>query len=211
MRELPHCPDPLPTEIDVGIHRLARLWAAHPMRPRLIPRIAARWDALISAWAADERLPLLVRKSESDVARGEVIIHDSGRELVPTDNSPASWSYMKAYAGEVPTLREVHGAFASDSIPVAMVVDREMRARSRYRCCRVKMLNPNAFGWKVCHKLEVGLNGRASLKNRPIVLLQAHFRDFLSPSNMFLVPLFLGGLGEVRHFIEAISRQPRGL
>jgi len=95
---------PLPAAIDAELHRLAALWAARPMRPRLKPRIAPRWDALILAWSANEQLPLLIRKSKTGVARGEVILHQSGRELVPTENSPASWSLMMAYAGEVPTL-----------------------------------------------------------------------------------------------------------
>jgi hypothetical protein len=191
--------------------RLAALWAKHPARPRLGPNVAAHWERLILSRSTDESLPLLIRKSEKGVARGEVIIHDSGRELVSTDNSPASWSFLHAFSGDLPSLPHIRHALEADSIPVAMVADREMTIRSRYKCCQVATPSPNSLGWKVCHKQPVGLQGRSSIRHRPLPDLQEHFRQFLSPSNIFLVPLCLGGLGELRHLIEAINREPHGL
>jgi hypothetical protein len=208
---LPECPNLLPTDVEGELSRLASLWAKHPIRPRIRPETAAHWDDLIASWAADDSLPLLIRKRERGVARGEVVIHDTGRELVLTDNSPAWWSYLGAFSERLPSLSDVRSALMEDTIPVTMVVDREMVARSRYRCCTVGEPGPNTRGWKVCHKREVGLGGRHPFKHRPLNLLQAHFRDFLSPSNMFLVPLLLGGLGELPQFIEAISHEPHGL
>jgi hypothetical protein len=160
---------------------------------------------------SDEKMPLLIRKSEKGIARGEVIVHDSGRVLISTDNSPASWSYLNAYSGLQPTLADVRRALDEDKIPVAMVIDREMALRSRYKCSRSLTPNPNKLGWKVCHKRGVRLSGRGPLKHRRLVDLQTHFRNFMSPSNMFLVPLSLGGLGEVPQFIEAIAFELHGL
>ncbi|HNC85082.1 MAG TPA: hypothetical protein PK999_18665, partial [Nitrospira sp.] len=90
------------------------------------------------------------------------------------------------------------------TIPVAMVVTAEMQARATYKCSRSCFETPNKLGWKVCHIEPVGLHGRASITERPILELQGHFRRLLSPSNMFLVPLILAGLGEIPHFIKAV-------
>lgn len=211
MPTLPACPNPLPIDLDSELKRLAVLWAKHSTRPRLDPKVSAHWDRLLELWISDESLPLFIRKREKGIARGEITFHDSSRELVTTDNSPASWSYMAAFSGQRPSLDDVRRELDGDAIPVAMVVDREMRARARYKCCRISATSPNKLGWKVCHKRGVGLHGRTSLKQRPITDLYEHFRNFMSPSNIFLVPLFLGGLGEVPHFIEAISHEPYGL
>jgi hypothetical protein len=186
MPSLPVCPNPLPPDVEGELGRLASLWARHVARPRIDPEIAAHWERLIESWSTDESLPLLIRKTEKGIARGEVVVHDSGRELIPTDNSPASWSYLQAFSGVRLDLSDIRRALDADAIPVAIVVDREMTVRARYKCCRVASPNPNRLGWKVCHKREVGLRGRGSLKHRRIADLQAHFRDFLSLSNIFL-------------------------
>lgn len=57
-----------------------------------------------------------------------------------------------------------------------MVVDLEMKARSRYRCSKVSVPNPSKLGWEVCHIKKVGLGRRCSVKKRPILDLQSHFR-----------------------------------
>jgi hypothetical protein len=198
----------LPEDLVRELARLASLWAEHSARPRLNATVARHWDELIMSWSNEPTLPLLIRKSERGIARGEVVLHESGRELVLTDNSPASWSYMLAFAEARPTLDDVQGYFERDEIPVAMVTDQEMVSRSRYRRSRVTVANPNILRWKVCHRRKVALRGRGTVKHRDITYLQSHFREFLAPSNMFLVPLALGGLGELPHFIEAIGDDP---
>ncbi len=112
---------------------------------------------------------------------------------------------MLAFGKTKPLLEDIRSYLQRDEIPVAMVVDREMVARSRYRCSKVAVPNPNKLRWKVCHRRKVALRGRGPVNQRSIDHLQAHFRDFLSPSNMFLVPLTLAGLGELPHFIKAIG------
>ena len=91
-----------------------------------------------------------------------------------------------------------------------MVLDRNMRQTSRYKrtlgtmACpgdaSQRMKSPGKLGWKVCHIKEVRLGGRGPIREREITLLQSHFVAFLAPSNMFLVPLELGGLGELPYF-----------
>ncbi len=202
---------PAPPDIERLLKRLATLWAKHPARPRLALAAAKHWDRLIDSWIGDRQLPLLVRKREQGIARGEIVEHSSGRKLILTDNSPASWTYMEAFSGKLPSLSDIRCALKNDTIPFAMVVDRQMKARAQYKCCRGAFQGPNKLGWRVCHKRSVALGGRGPLRSRPIEELHEHFRNFLSPSNIFLVPSVLGGLGEIRHLIEAINREPHGL
>jgi hypothetical protein len=203
---LPSCPKPLPDDLDGELVRLASLWAKHSARPRLDATVAQHWDELIMSWSVEPSLPLLIRKSERGFARGQVIQHESGRQIVLTDNSPASWSYMLAFAKARPSLKDIRAYLEQDKVPVAMVVTREMREQAKYTCSfLVTVANPNQLGWQVCHRREVALRGRRSVKQRDITDLKSHFRDFLAPSNMFLVPLVLGGLGELRHLIDAVA------
>jgi hypothetical protein len=203
LHPLPSCPNPLPRDIDREMKRLASLWAKHSARPRLDRAVAKHWDQLIESWIDNPRLPLLIRKKETGIARGQVIRHKSGRKLVLTDNSSASWSCMLAFAKQKPLLKDIQGYLKRDEIPVAMVTDRAM-AQSLYKCARSRALNPGILGWKVCHRQRVALRGKGTVKQRNIADLQSHFRQFLAPSNMFLVPLRLGGLGELPHFTQAI-------
>lgn len=143
---LPPCPKPLPADLDRGLRQLAALWARHTCRPRIKKDISDHWDAMVASWMSDEKMPLLIRKSEKGIARGEVIVHDSGLVLISTDNSPASWSYLNGYSGLQPTLADVRRALDEDKIPVAMVIDREMALRSRYKCSRSLTPNPNKLG-----------------------------------------------------------------
>lgn len=211
MNLLSQCPAQLPSEIDNLLRDCARVWAKHALRPRIDCRVADHWDQVIFVWSNNDHLPLLIRKEERGVACGEVIIHDSGRQLVPTDNSPAWWSYHRAFCGDLPTLADIRQALEEDRIPVAMIADREMTARAQYKCMGTANESPNSLGWKVCHKRKIALAGRGSIRHRDLADLQTHFREFLSPSNMFLVPKTLAGLGELPHLIEAINGEPNGL
>ena len=47
---------------------------------------------------------------------------------------------------------------------------------------------------------------RGPLQDVPIEKIHRHFKDFVSPSNIFLIPKSISGLGEVPHFIEAMAR-----
>jgi hypothetical protein len=210
---LPTCPSTLPDDLNQEIERLAAYWARHPLRPRLTLATVQAWDELVCEWAAADDLPLLVRKVSRGVLRGQALRHDSGRDIVPTDNSPASWVWLQAAAGRRMSLDDIRETLLRDELPVTMVVDGAMRASDqvRYRCSRVSGPSTNSLGWKLCHKHPVGLNGRGLLEQRPIEALRSHFRTFLSPSNLFVVPLEIGGLGELTQFIEAIGREVDGL
>ena len=192
-----HCPDPLPGDVTDHIRRFAAAWAASPDRP---DRARRGWTELLEAWIIDPAVPLLVRRVGA--GRGQVIPHWTGRDLVPTDNSPAHWALSLALQGIVPTLPEVRDWFAQDCIPVAMVLKKAEREKARYRCTR-SAVSLNDLGWKVAHLDDVRL-GRGTLAQMPLEGLRAHCRRFLNPGNMFLVPLPWAGLAEVAQVVSAI-------
>jgi hypothetical protein len=137
---------------------------------------------------------------------GELTVyeHASGRALVPVDNTPAHWAFSTAISEAVPTLTELTRLIAEDRVPIAMMLKRREIAGARYKCRGRKSLLLNEHGWKVCHKKPVKL-GRGAVTEMPLEKIEAHFRRFMSPSNIFLVPLELSGLGEIPHFIEIMN------
>ncbi len=200
------CPNPLPPDLELRLAELAHAWAASSERPRVPVAVRRAWAELIDGWIAEPRLPLLIRRAGA--GRGQVVRHATGRDLVPADNSPAHWSLALALAGQVPTLEDLHSWFEKDLIPVAMVLKKAERGIARYRCTRLAV-SLNGLGWKVAHLEEVGL-GRATLADAPIGTLHAHFRRFLDPGNMFLVPLAWAGLAEVSQMVTAIRAADAG-
>jgi hypothetical protein len=66
---------------------------------------------------------------------------------------------------------------------------KQERQNARFRCTRGKSAQLNALGWKVAHLRDVGLGYRVELRSAPIQALAGHFLRFMSPGNMFLVPL----------------------
>src|SRR5437899_1901216 len=107
----------LPPSMADLVVRLAELWAQAPERPQPTPRVRQHWDSLVPAWADDASLPLYIRKVNNN--RGSVVVHASGRELVPTDNSPAQWAFALAVMGETPSLEDIRRATAEDQVPIA--------------------------------------------------------------------------------------------
>src|SRR5690349_2338321 len=108
----------LPEMTDL-IEQLAKLWADSHARPRPAPHVSQHWDELVNNWADDHSLPLLIRKVNNN--RGSVVTHPSGRVLVPTDNSPASWAFARAILGEMPSLEDIRSEFTENKVPVAMI------------------------------------------------------------------------------------------
>ena len=200
---LDRCPAELPPELAAFVEGFGKAWAASALRPRPSDAALGHWAKLIDAWATASDLPLFVRKHANN--RGSVVAHPSGRSLVPTDNSPAHWVYVLASSGECPTLDDIRSMLARDSIPVVMIQKGVEKPVARYHCFLRKEFNVNEFGWKLAHVKPVGLNNRASLADLPIERLQNHFRTFMSPANMFVVPSAWSGLAEVESVINAVA------
>ncbi len=192
------------------IQELALDWADDPARQRVARDVTAHWDRLLNDWAADISLPLLVRKFSTTEGRGNTVQHASGRVLVPADNSPAHWAFALAYFGVTPTLEDIHKWFDSDAIPVAWIFKTEERATATYLGKNASIRYITEHGWKVCHKQSIGLARRGSISRVPETDLKHHFIHFLAPSNIFVIPKTVGGLGELPHFIETIVGHESG-
>ena len=205
MTRLPASPAVLPEAIEGLLSQLADAWAGSDIRPRVSPEIAAHWDALIEQWLASKDLPLFVRRWGRGEARGQIVTHASGRMLVPSDNTLANWVFVQAYAGTRLSIEDIRGFVERRELPIALVLKATERPLAQFKGLRGGFENPNDLGWRVCHKHPVGIRQRGALAELPIAELEQHFRHFLAPSNMFLVPKTLGGLDELLHMCAVMK------
>ena len=66
-----------------------------------------------------------------------------------------------------------------------------------------KTQDPNITdGWKLCHKEEVGFKTRKSVQKIDIETIKQKFFLYANPKNMFLLPKDIGGIGEIKEFID---------
>lgn len=186
-------------EIENQIQSIAQFWKRNPSSPSIKPEILTHWDDLLSEWVADKSLPLYIRKKQSETALyGEIIEHTSGREIVLTDNYPALWSYISAYGDERPSIGDIRKKIQNDGIPIAMGIKRN-NLRVKYKC--TMMRDPN---WRYCHIEGLSIGSRNPVSEIPIEKIERHFKLFLAPSNMFVLPKAWGALGECDVFIKSM-------
>jgi hypothetical protein len=201
MSPIPRAPTIAPESIRTGIALAAEAWFRDPGRPRIDEGVVRQWDELLHSWAESDDMPILVRKARGN--RGHAVIHQSGRILVPADNSPAHWTIALAFSACCPSLADVREALRSDGIPIAMVLKADEKLGAAYRCTRQAAHGPNDQGWKVAHIHDVGLGFTGNIQDLPPPVLMSHFLRFLSPGNMFLVPKEYAGIAETPEFLEA--------
>lgn len=188
-------------DMDQPLQNLACEWAASPHRPRVSQEALSAWDNLIDEWLAAD-IPLLCRTPA--YGRGAEEIHASGRTLSFADNTPAHWAMALALSGETPRLSEVQNLFDTGDMPLAFAIKANEKPRLKFtRGGLSSRIRINKDGWKVCHISRAGLGLAGHPTVQPIASIEAHFKRFMSPRNMFLVPLVLGGLGETPHMIKA--------
>lgn len=72
------------------IKELGRLWKSSENHMNVSIDVLNSWDTLISEWAEDESMPLIIRKGSS---RGQEFTHPSGRKVIISDNTFAIWVY----------------------------------------------------------------------------------------------------------------------
>ena len=185
------------------IERFGHAWGASPFRPKPSLHVIEHWSRLLTEWLRADEMPLFVRKNSNN--RGSAVVHESGRPLVPCDNSPAHWAYVMALRGDCPSLSDVRALLADDAIPVAMIQKAIEKPCAQFHCTRPKKFNLNEFGWKLAHIEGVGLNDRVPLSSFSIARLAAHFRLLMSPANMFVVPLAWAGIAEIEAVVQAVS------
>lgn len=197
-KTVPMCPNPLDRKYLAYVERLGKAIAAADWRPEPSKASVKRWDDYIRCWAANKRRPLFIRRRTA--GRGSVIEHETGRLLIPVDNSTAHWVYRAVLENRSPPKR-----LNLDTIPVAMAFMKEERQNAQYTTIGGKT-RLNNEGWKLCHIQDVKL-GHGKLHEISMERLQAHFIRFLSPSNMFVAPLSQQGVGELDEVKQAMSDQ----
>lgn len=205
---IPECPEELPADLQQRMRELSEAWLRSDLRPIVESGVARAWDELVQDWVNDPTMPIYIRKSQNN--RGSLVEHESGRMLIPADNSVAQWCAKLAYEGTVPSLQNIEEwqSAEPDQIPIAQALRRAERDRARYRCT-ISVLRPslNDRGWKICHINPVGiLPQKTQIGEIPIDCLEKHFVRLLSPSNIFLVPKTWAGLGELPEMLETARR-----
>src|SRR5262249_20583255 len=128
-----------------------------------------------------------------------------------TDNAPANWSLSCALHGRTPTTTEIRDGLEAGRIPVAFALSAAERGVARYKGTqRLKMEPPNlnTLGWKVCHVVDIGMNERAPVADLPFERLAKHFRLFMHPRNMFVVPKEHAGIAESSVFQAVFGADP---
>lgn len=196
----PECSADISPATRQALYELGVKWANDPARPAISSDVLNAWDRLIEGWIAEPRFPLLVRKHRNN--RGARIQGASGRTLIPTDNSPAQWAFAVAHSGTCPKLDEITQLLERGELPIAMILKKEERSLATYKGVRGDCLGTSEAGWKLAHIEGVALGGRGSVESYPASTIEAHFRRFMSPANMLVVPAEWSGLAEVSAFVK---------
>jgi hypothetical protein len=163
-----------------------------PLVPYPSTAMTQFWDSLTDQILESPDMPLFVRQ-RGGKARGTIIVHDSGRELLIVDNAPANFFLSAAVYGYRFTVPQLMAMLVSGQLPVAMILTRAERQNARFvGVQRVRMTPPNlnALRFRVDHRVPIGLNAPLrSISTLPINDVERHTKLFLSVSNMFLSPM----------------------
>lgn len=179
------------SDLHAPLEELGRRWAASPHRPRVRPETLRAWDTALDEWVASG-LPLVLREGRR---RSEMVAHYSGRQLIFGDNTPANWAFELALRDQVPDLSVLTIDNFGQRVPLSFVAQGESGKR-----------NLNKAGWKVCHIEPVSDRVRVPFEAAPMERVEAAFRRFIHPRNIFLIPKEIAGAGEVPEVISAIVR-----
>ena len=188
-------------EIRMKIKEIGTLWRNSPNNPQIDAEILKNWNNLIEEWIADKEMPLIIRKETSK--RGQSFMHPSGREIIISDNTAAIWAYRNALDGTVFTLSEIKNLLNQNKLPMVFIVTKEIKDKAKYTKPLGEFAMPE---WKLCHIQPVGFNTNTSIEGLEISDIENHFRKYLNPNNMFVLPKEIGYLGEIDVFIEEQKR-----
>ncbi len=180
--------------IDAQLFALGREWAK--ICPRPDQDVLAAWEELLTSWCADARLPYLARKSKLKGQKFSV----QEREVIATDNSPANWALFGALSGKCPSPEEVRSLIQEDRLPICKAMSRELAQAASYRGALSRREDLNVRGWKVAHIRGVGEES-LDLSKSSLEEVERHFKRFISPSNLFVIPMEWGGIAEVPAFL----------
>ena len=184
-------------EIRKKIKEIGILWRNSPNNPQINVEVLDNWNKLIEEWIADKDMPLIIRKETNK--RGQSFVHPCGREIIISDNTVAKWVYSNVLNGKLYTLAQIKELLSRNELPMVFMSTKEIRANAKY----TKQLDRYALsGWKLCHIQPVGFNTNTSIENLEISDIEDHFRKYVNPNNMFILPKEIGDLGEIDVFIK---------
>ena len=187
-------------EIRNKIKELGRLWKESNNNFQIPMRVLNSWEQLISDWAKDTSMPLIIRKGST---RGQEFEHSSGRKIIMSDNTFALWVYHNVLKLKTFAVDEIKEMLIHNNIPMVYALTKEDKKIAKYTKTLGKFSLSDADSkWKLCHIKPVGLNSRKPIKDFPIDTLIEHFKRYANPKNMFLLPKEIGGLGEIQEFIN---------
>ena len=188
-------------DIRQKIKEIGILWRNSPHNPLIDSEVVKKWENLIEEWVADETMPLIIRKETSK--RGQAFNHPCGRKVIVSDNTVAIWVFSNVLKGKVFTLSDIKELLQNNELPMVFMATKEIKAKAKY----TKPLGSYALSnWKVCHIQPVGFNTNVSIKDLEISDIEDHFRKYVNPNNMFLLPKEICYLGEIDVFIEEQKR-----
>ena len=188
------------TDIRNKIKELGRLWKISENRLNISIDVLNSWDDVISEWAKDESMPLIIRKGS---CRGQEFIHPSGRRVIISDNTFALWVYRNVLDKKTYSLSELKNKLSNNEIPMVYALTKDDKTKAKY----TKTLGKDAISdtdakWKLCHIEPVGLNSRKNIEDLDINEIIKYFKRYANPMNMFILPKEIGGLGEIQEFID---------
>lgn len=179
------------------IRSIGRLWRNSKTNPKSSEDVIHKWDKLIDEWVADKTMPLIIRRSRE--LRGHEYAHKSGRKIITSDNTVAIWVSYNVLNKKVFTLDRIKKLIEHDEFPIAFAFKTGEKAGAKL----TKTLGLYRLSdWTVCHIEPVGLNTKEIITDINIEILENHFRKYVSPRNMFLLPKCIAGLGEIQDFID---------
>ena len=188
-------------EIRMKIKEIGTLWRNSPNNPQIDAEILKNWNNLIEEWIADKDMPLIIRKETSK--RGQSFMHPSGREIIISDNTAAIWVYNNVLNRTEVTLSRIKDLLSQNELPMVFIVTKEIKDKAKYTKPLGEFAMPE---WKLCHIQPVGFNTNTSIEGLEISDIENHFRKYLNPNNMFVLPKEIGYLGEIDVFIEEQKR-----
>lgn len=184
-------------EIRMKIKEIGALWCNSPNNPQINVEILDKWDKLIDEWVADKNMPLIIRKETNK--RGQSFMHPCGREIIISDNTVAIWVYSNVLKGKVFTISQIKELLSQNELPMVFMATKEVKANAKY----TKPLgNYSLSDWKLCHIQPVGFNTHTNINDLDISDIKDHFKKYVNPNNMFILPKEIGYLGEIGTFIE---------
>ena len=170
-------------KIRMKIKEIGTLWRNSPNNPQIDVEVLENWSNLIEEWIADKDMPLIIRKETNK--RGQSFVHPCGREIIVSDNTVAIWAYSNVLKGTVFTLSQIKELLSQKELPVVFMATKDIKAKAKY----TKPLGSYALSdWKLCHIQPVGFNTHTSIEDLEISDIEDHFRKYVNPNNMFVLP-----------------------